>query len=135
MSKLSQNPAQPLRNSNQTAENSSRSTESTSRSGQQGGGTPSQPRAFGAGFLFGVPIGDLGWFSTLLMGLASGFAAFFAATFFGIMGILLYNTAGHHTVDFAISYRRIGLPIGITVAVLALAFLGSLWIRRQLRRA
>lgn len=93
------------------------------------------PRAFGAGFLFGVPVGDLGWFSTLLMGLASGFAAFFAATFFAIMGILFYNTAGHHAVDFAVSYRRIGLPIGLLVAVLSLAYLGSLWIRRILRRA
>jgi len=135
MSKLSQNPVQPLRNSGQRAENSSRPAESTSRSGQQQGGRPLQPRAFGAGFLFGVPIGDLGWFTTLLMSFASGFAAFFAATFFGIMGILLYNTAGHHTVDFAISYRRFGLPIGLLVAVLALAYLGSLWIRRQLRRA
>ncbi len=93
------------------------------------------PRASGPGTLFGVPVGDLGWFSTLLMSLATGFAAFFAATFFGIMGILLYNTTGHHTVDFALSYRRFGLPVGITVAMVAFAYLGSLWMRRQLRRS
>ena len=95
---------------------------------------PAQPLR-SPGVLFGVPVGDLGWFATLIMGLATGFAAFFAATFCGIMGILFYNSAGHHTVDFALSYRRIGLPIGLVVAILTLSYLGSLWIRRQLRRA
>ena len=94
---------------------------------------PSQPS--GAGVLFGVPVGDLGWFTTLLMSFAIGFAAFFAATFAGIMGILIYNTAGHHTAALALSYRRIGLPIGLVVAVVALSYLGGLWVRRQLRRA
>ena len=98
-------------------------------------GSLKEPRAFGAGFLFGVPVGDLGWFSSLLMGFASGFAVFFAATFLGIMGILFYNTLGHHTVDFALSYRRFGFPSGVAVAVLALTYLGSMWVRRQLRRA
>jgi hypothetical protein len=88
-----------------------------------------------AGVLFGVPVGDLGWFTTIIMSLAIGFAAFFAATFVSIMSILIYNTAGHHTADFAISYRRFGLPIGLVVAVLALSYLGSLWVRRQLRRS
>ncbi len=114
MSKLSQSPNRPL---------------------QSPGPASPRPRALGAGFLFGVPVGDLGWFATLLMGLATGFAAFFAATFVAIISILVYNTAGHHTVDFALSYRRIGLPIGLIVAVLALSYLGSLWIRRQTRSA
>ena len=92
-------------------------------------------RRSGAGVLFGVPVGDLGWFATLLMSLATGFAAFFAATFVAIMAILVYNTAGHHTLDFALSYRRIGFPIGVLIAVLAIGYLGSLWVRRQLRRA
>ena len=99
------------------------------------GGALEHPRAFGAGFLFGVPVGDLGWFQTLLIGFASGFAAFFAATFCAIIGILSYNTVGRHAIDYAISYKRIGLPVGIVVAILALGYLGSLWIKRQLRRA
>ncbi len=114
MSNLSQPPTRPLRTP---------------------GGALQNPRAFGDGFLFGIPIGELGWFATLVIGLATGFAAFFAATFCGIMGILIYNTAGHHTLDFALSYRRFGLPIGLVVGVLALSLLGSLWTRRQLRRA
>lgn len=80
-------------------------------------------------------MGDLGWFTSLLMGVATGFAAFFAATFFGIVGILLYNSLGHAAVDFSWSYRRIGLPIGLVVMACSLAYLGTLWVRRQLRRS
>ena len=93
------------------------------------------PRTVGAGYLFGVPLGNLGWFTTLLMSFALGFAAFFAATFCAIIGILFYNTATHHAVDFALTYKRVGLPMGLLVLVVALGYLGSLWVRRQFRRA
>jgi len=99
---------------------------------QSGGSTAS--RNSGTGNLFGVPLGDLGWFTTLLMSFAVGFAGFFAATFCAIFGILIYNTATHHAVDFALSYTRVGLPVGLLVLVVALGYLGSLWVRRQLRR-
>ncbi len=91
-------------------------------------------RTVGSGYLFGVPLGDLGWFTTLLMSFAMGFAAFFAATFCAIIGILFSNTATHHAVDFALTYRRVGLPAGLLVLVVALGYLGTLWLRRQLRR-
>jgi hypothetical protein len=91
-------------------------------------------RSFGSGYLFGVPLGDLGWFTSLLMSFAIGFAAFFAATFFAIFGVLIYNTATHHAVDFSLTYRFVGLPVGAVVLALALAYLGTLWVRRQLRR-
>jgi hypothetical protein len=97
--------------------------------------TSTTPRAAGAGYLFGVPVGDLGWFTSLIMGVAIGFAAFFASTFCGIIGILIYNSVTHHAVDFTLSYRRIGLPVGVVVLVLALAYLGTMWVRRQIRRA
>ena len=95
----------------------------------------STPRTLGAGYLFGVPLGDLGWFGSLLIGVASGFLAFFATTFCAIFAILIYNGATHSTVDFALSYRRIGFPIGVIVMVLALGYLGTLWFRRLLRRS
>jgi hypothetical protein len=95
----------------------------------------STPRTIGAGYLFGVPLGDLGWFTSLLMSFALGFAAFFAATFFAIFAILFYNTATHHAVDFAFTYTRVGLPAGLLVLVLALGYLGTLWVRRKLRRS
>lgn len=97
-------------------------------------GNSTSPRTFGSGYLFGVPLGDLGWFASLLMSFAVGFAAFFAATFFAIVGLLFYNTATHHAVDFALTYKRVGLPVGSVVLVLTLAYLGTLWVRRQLRR-
>ncbi len=97
-------------------------------------GNSTSPRTFGSGYLFGVPLGDLGWFASLLMSFAVGFAAFFAATFVAILGVLFYNTATHHAVDFALTYKRVGLPVGLVVLVLALAYLGTLWVRRQFRR-
>ena len=88
-----------------------------------------------AASLFGVPVGDFGWFASLLIGLASGFMAFFASTFCAIIFILIYNTAAHATIDFALSYRRVGFPIGILVMVVALSYLGMLWFKRILRRS
>ena len=64
-----------------------------------------------------------------------GFAAFFAATFCGIIGILIYNTATHHAVDFALSYKRVGLPVGVVVLAVSLSYLGTLCVRRQIRRS
>lgn len=84
--------------------------------------------------LFGVPIGDLGWFASLLMGAAAGFAAFFAATFVGIVGIMIYNSTGHN-VDYAFSYRRGGLTVGLLVLLASWGYLGTLWVRRITRRS
>ncbi|RXH58371.1 hypothetical protein [Granulicella sibirica] len=93
------------------------------------------PRLSGQGYFFGVPVGDLGWFTSLLMATATGFAAFFAATFVGIISLLVYNTAGSHAIDYSFAYKRFGLPIGVVVLFIAYAYLGTLWARRQLRRA
>ena len=104
-------------------------------------GTPVQtgPRTVGGGYLFGVPLGDLGWFQTALMSAASGFLAFFAATFLGIAGLLVWNStglsAGHGALDYAISYKFIGLPTGVLVLVVASLYLGSLWVKRIVRKA
>ena len=92
-------------------------------------------RTLGTGYLFGAPVGDLGWFASLLMGTATGFAAFFASTFVAILGILVYNSVTHRAVDFAVSYRRVGLPVGLVVMAVSLGYLGMLWVRRQLRRS
>jgi hypothetical protein len=92
------------------------------------------PQTIGSGYLFGVPLGDLGLFASLLMSFALGFAAFFAATFCAIIGTLIYSTATHRSVDFALTYKWGGLPVGLLVLVAALAYLGTLWVRRQLRK-
>lgn len=85
--------------------------------------------------LFGIPIGDLGWFASLLIALASGFMAFFATTFCAIVVILIANSAAHANIDFAVSYRDIGFPVGVVVLVVALGYLGTLWTKRILRKA
>jgi len=93
------------------------------------------PKAFGEGYLFGVPVGELGWFASLLMGTAAGFAAFFAATFCAIFTILIYNSATHGKIDFALSYRVVGFPAGVAMLVVAYSYLGTMWVRRVLRKA
>ena len=95
----------------------------------------STPRTFGAGYVFGIPLGDLGWFGSLLIGVASGFFAFFASTFCAIFVILICNTAFHTAIDFAYSYSRVGFPIGVVVMIAALSYLGTLWFKRILRRS
>jgi hypothetical protein len=102
--------------------------------------TPSHPiahsnaRRSGEVFLFGIPIGQLGWFATLLMGTAAGFAAFFAGTFLGIVGLIIANATTHGSLDYAMAYRRIGFPLGLLVLVASLGFLISLRIRRGMRK-
>jgi hypothetical protein len=84
--------------------------------------------------LFGVPLGNMGWFASLLMSVAAGFMAFFASTFVAIVFILFAMTAAHRTMDFTISYRLVGLPIGLTVMAAALIYMGTLWCKRIFRR-
>ena len=84
--------------------------------------------------LLGIPLGELGWFQTLLMSFATGFAAFFATTFLAIMSLLVYMMVTSKHPDFALSYKAAGLPVGLLVLVVALTYLGSLWVRRKLRK-
>ena len=91
-------------------------------------------RARREGELFGIPLGDLGWFQSLLLGTAAGFAAFFATTFVAIMSFLFYSAITHHTPDYALTYKRIGFPVGIVVLIFALSFLGVQWMRRMKRK-
>lgn len=79
---------------------------------------------------FGAPVGELGWFASLLMGAAVGFAAFFLATFLGIVGIMIYNMAFHGTVNYALSYLRGGLVAGSLTLIAAWTYLGRLWVKR-----
>lgn len=88
----------------------------------------------GPGVLFGVPVGDLGFFASLLMGTATGFMAFFGATFLGIVGLMVYNSSTQRNIDLSYSYMRVGLPVGVVVLVIALGYLGTLWVRQQVRR-
>jgi hypothetical protein len=82
--------------------------------------------------VLGLPLGDFGFFSSVLLSVASGFLAFFGSCFLGIIGLLFWNGVGHHHVNYADSYRDIAFPIGIAVLVVGFFFFTGVWIRRKL---
>ena len=92
-------------------------------------------RARREGELFGIPLGDLGWFQSLLMGVATGMAAFFLTTFVSILGMLIYQMATQRVPPYQQAYRLVGLPVGVVVMALALGFLGVQWSRRMARKS
>jgi hypothetical protein len=83
------------------------------------------------GRIFGLPLGELGLFSSLLMATAFGFLIFFATCFVSILGLLFYNQAGHH-VNMADSYLYVAFPAGLAAWGLAFVVLLGLWLRRKL---
>jgi hypothetical protein len=91
-------------------------------------------KTFAAGYVFGAPVQELGLIASLIMGLATGFIGFFAATFVGIVVVMFLNASGH-AADYTMSYRLIGLPVGLVMGVSALAYLGTFWVKRILRKA
>jgi hypothetical protein len=84
--------------------------------------------------LLGIPLGELGFFQTLLMSFATGFAAFFATTFVAIVSLLIYMSVSGKHPDFALAYRWAGFPVGVVVLALTLGYLGTLWVRRKIRK-
>jgi hypothetical protein len=85
--------------------------------------------------LLGIPLGDFGLFSAILLSLAGGFLAFFASCFLAIIGLLVWNLAGHHAVNYADTYRDVAFPIGLVVLAFGLVFFTGTWLRRKLRGA
>ena len=82
--------------------------------------------------LLGIPLGDFGFFSSLLLSLASGFLAFFSTLFHAIIALLVWNGIGHHQVNYADTYRYVAFPIGLIVLVAAFVFFTGTWLRRKL---
>src|ERR1700733_4616895 len=72
------------------------------------------PRQSGRSFL-GFPLEGFGFFLSLLLALASGFFTFFLVTTLSIFSLLIWNQGFHHTVNYADSYRWVGLPAAIVV--------------------
>jgi hypothetical protein len=101
-------------------------------------GRPSDPRGSSSGSgeepgrIFGIPLGELGLLSSLLMAFAFGFMVFFATCFVAILSLLFYNSIGHHAVNMADSYRYYAFPAGLGALAFALVVLLGLWLRRKL---
>ena len=90
---------------------------------------PRNPPA--TGVYFGIPLGELGAFTSLLMACTVGFLSFFLFTFVGIIGVSIYNHMGHQ-VDLGASYKYFALPAGCVVLLASLLFFATLWVRRKI---
>jgi dolichyl-phosphate-mannose--protein O-mannosyl transferase len=81
----------------------------------------------------GFPLEGFGFFTSLLLAFASAFFAFFLATTVAIFALLAWNLIGGHSLNYALSYRCIGFPVGVAVLVVALPLFGTLWFKARLR--
>jgi hypothetical protein len=79
----------------------------------------------------GFPLRGFGLFTSLLLSFASALFAFCLTTMVAIFSLLVWNLGGKHSVDYADSYRFIGLPAALLVLALALPFFLVLWIRSK----
>ena len=80
--------------------------------------------------VFGIPLGDFGFFTSVLMAFTVGFLSFFLFPFLAIAGVMIYNGMGHQ-VDYAASYKYISFPAACVVLVASLIFFATLWLRRK----
>ena len=82
------------------------------------------------GRLFGVRVGEFGFFTSVLLALTTGVLTFFLTTFLAIFGIMIYNGLGHN-VNYADSYKLISFPIACVMLAASLIFFATLWLRRK----
>ena len=95
---------------------------------------PAPTRSPAEGSFLGFPLSGFSLLESLLLTLASAFLAFFATTFLAIIGLLVWDGLLHHTIDYADSYRYVGLPAGLVVLTIALPIFATLWMRAKLRK-
>jgi len=85
------------------------------------------------GTILGFPLKGFSLFQGLLLSFASGLLAFWIATGVSIFALLFWNLLGNHSVNFADTYRYIGLPAGLVTLALALPFFIAVWLRGKFR--
>jgi hypothetical protein len=83
--------------------------------------------------LFGAPVGDFSALQTILIAFATAAASFFASTFLAIATMLVMRSMGRNP-DFSNAYKFVGLPVGLTVLLVAGVYLVSLLFRRLRRK-
>jgi hypothetical protein len=85
--------------------------------------------------LLGIPVGDFGFFATLLVSAAAGALTFFALTFLSIIGVAIYKGISGSAVSMAVSYKYIAFPTACVVLLVSLVYLMTVWVRRKMRQA
>ncbi len=85
------------------------------------------------GKFFGIPLGDLGLFTSLLMALAVGFLSFFLFTFLAIVGIMNLQRNGPPG-GLRRELQVHLLPRRLRRSGDSLIFFGTLWLRRKFSR-
>ena len=90
-------------------------------------------RQDGAKFL-GFPLEGFGLFTSLLLSFAAAFFTFFASTFLAIFSLLVWDQVLGHHVNYADTYRYVGLPAGLVMLAVALPVFGTLWVRGKLKK-
>jgi TRAP-type C4-dicarboxylate transport system permease small subunit len=88
-----------------------------------------------AGRLLGLRVGEFGPFAICILAWGLGLMAFCVSCFVAILSLLTYNVLGHHSADFAMSYRYVALPVGSTVTVITFFLLATQWVRRKFSAA
>ena len=84
--------------------------------------------------VLGFPLRGFGLFTSLLLSFASALFTFCLTTMIAIFSLLVWNLAGKHSVDYADTYRYVGLPASLVVLIVALPFFLVLWIRAKFQR-
>ncbi len=84
--------------------------------------------------VLGFPLRGFGLFTSLLLSFASALFTFCLTTMIAIFSLLIWNLGGKHSVDYADSYRYVGLPAALVVLVVALPFFAVLWIRAKIHQ-
>jgi hypothetical protein len=84
--------------------------------------------------IFGFPLRGFGFFTSLLLAVASAFFAFFASTTVAIFALLGWNLFGHHAVSYADSYRYVGFPAFLLVLIVTLPTFAVLWVRAKMNK-
>ncbi len=97
------------------------------------------PEASGAGVvkpakLLGIPVGDFGFFATLLVAASAAMLTFFATTFLSIIGVSIYKGISGSGVSLAVSYKYIAFPTACVVLAVSLVYLMTVWARRKMRQ-
>ncbi len=93
--------------------------------------TQTAPTGQQTGRVLGFPLRGFGLFTSVLLSFASAFFTFFASTGISIFALLAWNLGGHHSVNYADSYRYVGFPAGVIVLAIALPLFLTLWVRAK----